>query len=63
MTAEPPSAFDALQEDRERSSVETPRGNWIMGQSWEDLLFLSWPVPVAALRHTLEPCHSLAAAA
>ena len=50
MTAEPPSAFDALQEDRERSSVETPRGNWIMGQSWEDLLFLSWPVPVAALR-------------
>jgi len=50
MTAEHASAFDSLQIERERSSVETPRGNWIMGQRWEDLLFLSWPVPVDALR-------------
>jgi uncharacterized protein len=42
--------FDALQAGRERSAVSTPRGTWIMGQRWEDLLFLSWAVPVDAIR-------------
>ncbi|MGH7266151.1 MAG: YqjF family protein [Candidatus Rokuibacteriota bacterium] len=27
-----------------------PAGPWIMAQSWHDLLFAHWPVPVAALR-------------
>lgn len=27
-----------------------PRGPWLMAQSWHDLLFAHWPVPVAALR-------------
>jgi len=49
MTPESPT-YDALQSERERSSVETPKGHWIMGQRWEDLLFLSWPVSVDAIR-------------
>jgi uncharacterized protein YqjF (DUF2071 family) len=27
-----------------------PEGSWIMGQSWEDLLFAHWPVDVDAVR-------------
>src|SRR5215212_8261113 len=27
-----------------------PRGSWIMGQSWQDLLFAHWRVEAAALR-------------
>ncbi|MGB2589064.1 MAG: DUF2071 domain-containing protein [Candidatus Acidiferrum sp.] len=27
-----------------------PAGNWVMAQSWLDLLFAHWPVPVSALR-------------
>ena len=26
------------------------RGPWVMAQSWHDLLFAHWPVPVAMLR-------------
>ena len=47
---DPHLTFDALQSERERSAIPTPRGHWIMGQRWEDLLFLSWPVPVEAIR-------------
>jgi hypothetical protein len=43
-------AYDALQAERERSAVPTPRGDWIMGQRWEDLLFLSWPLSVERIR-------------
>jgi uncharacterized protein len=32
-----------------------PRGSWVMGQTWLDLLFAHWPVPVAALRHAVPP--------
>jgi uncharacterized protein YqjF (DUF2071 family) len=42
--------FDALAADREASTVPTPRGDWIMGQGWRDLLFLSWPVPLDVVR-------------
>lgn len=42
--------FDDLATDRERSPVPTPRGDWIMGQGWRDLLFVSWPVPVESVR-------------
>jgi uncharacterized protein len=28
-----------------------PRGRWTMRQTWRDLLFAHWPVPVAAVRH------------
>jgi uncharacterized protein len=41
--------YESLSQERERSPVPTPRGPWIMGQRWEDLLFVSWPVPVEAL--------------
>jgi hypothetical protein len=27
-----------------------PQGRWLMGQTWEDLLFAHWPVPLPALR-------------
>ena len=27
-----------------------PEGPWIMRQTWRDLLFAHWPVPVAMLR-------------
>ena len=42
--------FDSLEAERERSSVPTPQGRWIMGQRWEDLLFISWPIDAAWLR-------------
>jgi uncharacterized protein len=43
---------------RQRASLERvahrpfplPRGPWVMGQSWIDLLFAHWPLPEAALR-------------
>jgi uncharacterized protein len=47
--------YEALQTHRERSVVPTPLGNWIMGQRWEDLLFLSWPVPVEKIRPLVPP--------
>lgn len=53
MTADSPHLaevpYDSLSEARERSVVPTPKGPWIMGQRWEDLLFVSWPVPVEAV--------------
>jgi uncharacterized protein len=50
MSDEAPLAFTNLATERERSVIPTPRGPWIMGQRWEDLLFLSWPVDAARLR-------------
>jgi len=32
-----------------------PRGPWIMGQTWEDLLFAHWRVDPAALRALVDP--------
>ena len=32
-----------------------PEGRWIMAQSWHDLLFAHWPVPVAMLRNDIPP--------
>jgi uncharacterized protein YqjF (DUF2071 family) len=55
MTDDQPAAFEALQGERARSAVETPRGDWIMGQRWEDLLFLSWPVPIGDLEGRVPP--------
>jgi uncharacterized protein len=57
MSAEPeaPEEFTSLADARERSRVPTPRGPWIMGQRWEDLLFLSWPVDAARLRRFVPP--------
>ena len=54
-TSDPAAPFDALAGDRELSAVPTPRGPWIMGQRWEDLLFISWPVPVEAVRPFVAP--------
>jgi uncharacterized protein YqjF (DUF2071 family) len=36
--------------DTEHRPFPLPRGQWVMGQSWLDLLFAHWPVPGAALR-------------
>jgi hypothetical protein len=49
MTEEERPEFDSLARDRERSTVPTPAGRWIMGQRWEDLLFMSWPIDAARL--------------
>lgn len=44
MTREPISEIDRL-------AVRTPPSGWpIMYQSWGDLLFMHWPVPVDLLR-------------
>src|SRR4051794_24006364 len=32
-----------------------PRGPWVMGQTWLDLLFAHWQVPVAALWDVVPP--------
>jgi uncharacterized protein len=32
-----------------------PAGRWLMGQTWEDLLFAHWRVPVAELRPHVPP--------
>ncbi|MCC7358110.1 MAG: DUF2071 domain-containing protein [Anaerolineales bacterium] len=32
-----------------------PAGPWVMTQTWYDLLFAHWPVPVADLRHVVPP--------
>ena len=34
----------------EHRSFPLPAGPWVMGQSWIDLLFAHWPVPVSAVR-------------
>jgi uncharacterized protein YqjF (DUF2071 family) len=36
-----------------------PDAPWIMGQTWEDLLFAHWPVPQAALRPAVPAALSL----
>jgi len=36
-----------------------PRGPWIMAQSWHDLLFAHWPLPVEALRSAVPPALAL----
>src|SRR5271154_16627 len=30
-----------------------PAGPWVMAQSWHDLLFAHWPVPVSAMRASI----------
>jgi uncharacterized protein len=50
MSDHAPQEFKNLATEREASSVPTPRGPWIMGQKWQDLLFLSWPIEAARLR-------------
>jgi uncharacterized protein YqjF (DUF2071 family) len=32
-----------------------PDGPWLQGQTWRDLLFAHWPVPVDHLRHVVPP--------
>ena len=36
-----------------------PSGLWIMGQTWEDLLFAHWRVPQSALRELVPPALAL----
>jgi uncharacterized protein len=52
-------AVDAISATRrQRASLERidhrpfelPRGPWVMGQTWVDLLFAHWPIPEATLR-------------
>lgn len=40
---------DALADTAHRP-FPLPRGRWVMGQSWLDLLFVHWPLPAATLR-------------
>ncbi len=32
-----------------------PASPWVLAQTWEDLLFLHWPVPADVLRAKLPP--------
>lgn len=50
-----PAQFASLAGDRERSEVPTPTGKWIMGQRWEDLLFMSWPIDARELEPYVSP--------
>jgi len=59
MSRRAPPAVQAIAAVRgQRASLERadhrpfalPRGPWVMGQSWLDLLFAHWPVPEKALR-------------
>lgn len=36
-----------------------PPGHWVMRQTWRDLLFAHWPVPVATLRPLVPACLDL----
>ena len=45
----------SLEEDAHRP-WPLPRGPWLMGQTWEELLFVHWRVPAAELRK-LVPKH------
>jgi uncharacterized protein YqjF (DUF2071 family) len=49
---------DAVAQSRTLEQVEhrpwpLPERQWLMGQTWERLLFAHWPVPVTALRRVL----------
>ncbi len=33
-----------------------PAGPWVMAQTWHDLLFAHWPVPIATLRPHIPTC-------
>lgn len=55
-------AFDLLQapgrqasalEEAEHRPWELPRGGWLMAQTWDELLFAHWRVPIADLREHL----------
>ena len=32
-----------------------PEGGWIMAQSWHDLLFAHWPIPIETMRQLIPP--------
>ena len=40
----------AVEETAHRPWPLPPRGSWLMGQTWEDLLFAHWRVPIEAIR-------------
>lgn len=59
---------DFLQAPRRQAAVveqtahrpwPLPEGPWLLGQTWEDLLFAHWPVPAATLRPLLPPALKL----
>jgi uncharacterized protein len=45
---------DVLAEQEHRP-WPLPDGPWIMGQTWERLMFAHWPVPVEVLRRVVHP--------
>lgn len=49
-----PSTHTSLQETAHRP-WPMPTTPWVWRQSWLDLLFLHWPVPVSAIRHLVPP--------
>lgn len=40
----------AILRAEEHRTFAPPRGPWVMRQTWEELLFAHWPLPVEALR-------------
>jgi hypothetical protein len=43
----------------EHRNYPLPQGNWIMRQSWHELLFAHWPIAPEALRPLMPACFSI----
>ncbi len=54
MSSAPPDLFDPMQHTAHRP-WPLPDGPWAMRQSWHDLLFAHWPLPVDAIRPHIPP--------
>jgi uncharacterized protein YqjF (DUF2071 family) len=52
---EAPARQAATLDVTEHRPWPLPAGSWLMAQTWEELLFAHWRVPVAALREHLPP--------
>lgn len=50
-----PTAVSADLEQTAHRPWRLPEGRWVMAQTWHDLLFAHWPVPVAKLREQIPP--------
>ena len=50
-----PARQSATLEDTDHRPWPLPEGSWIMGQTWDDLLFAHWRVDAEALRAHLPP--------
>jgi uncharacterized protein YqjF (DUF2071 family) len=50
-----PARQHATVEETAHRPWPLPGGSWVMAQTWDDLLFAHWPVPVAAVAEHVPP--------